>query len=126
MNFPEFLVDRSSLTPRQLESLELYVRVAIGEMKLKEAASIASRTRRRGKPEKPLTIGSYYGTVQQARENIRKSIATLLIGIWLGVVKAEDVRRLLDATGGGARELSDEENTRLIGVLRALIDRIVA
>ncbi|MDG6991037.1 MAG: hypothetical protein JRM99_06410 [Nitrososphaerota archaeon] len=100
-----------------MEALQSYVRVALGEMKYREAA--ASGT------SKPVTIGSYFRTVQQARENVRESIVTLLIGLWLGVVKAEDVRRLLDVAGGGIRALSEEESARLVGVLRELVERIV-
>ncbi|MDG6982975.1 MAG: hypothetical protein JRN28_00220 [Nitrososphaerota archaeon] len=118
MDLPDTLVERSSLTKRQLEALESYLRVALGEIRYREAA--ASGT------SKPVTVGSYFRSVQQARENVRKSIVTLLIGIWLGVVKVEDVRRLLDVAGGGVRDLSAEENARLVGLLRALVDRIVA
>ena len=124
MSLPDLMVDQSALTRRQLEALQGYVRVVLGEMRYRDAASAASPGRRRGKAG-PITIGSYFRTVQQARENIRKSLTTLLIGIWLGVVKPEDVRRLLDVAGGGARELSDEERDRVVGVLRALLQRIV-
>jgi hypothetical protein len=122
---PESLVDQSTLTSRQVETLRAYIRVAIGEMKYKEAASIASGGRRKGEAGKPVTIGSYFRTVQQARENIRKSIVTLLIGIWLGLVKLEDVRRLLDTAGGDVTNLSEEEADRFEVVLRALVKKIV-
>jgi hypothetical protein len=117
MSLPEKLVEKSTLTQRQLEALRSYLRVALGEMKYREAAANGM--------SKSVTIGSYFRTVQQARENVRRSIVTLLIGIWLGFVKSEDVRRLLDVAGGEIRELSDEENARLMEVLRALIDRMV-
>ena len=112
------------LTARQIQSLRLYVRVALGEMRYREAASAASQGRTRG-ASKSLTIGSYFRTVQQARENVKKSIVTLLIGVWLGVVKPDDVRRLLDVAGGGVRELSEEETDRLAGVLHELVKRVV-
>ncbi|MDG6916039.1 MAG: hypothetical protein JRM85_00395 [Nitrososphaerota archaeon] len=124
MSLPESLVEQSMLTPRQFEALQLYVRVVLHEMRYREAASIASRGRTRGE-SKPLTVGSYFRTVQQARENIRKSIMTLLVGIWIGVVKTDDVRRLLDVAGSGIRELPEEETDRLVGVLGELVQRIV-
>jgi hypothetical protein len=117
MSLPESLVEDSSLTSRQLEALQSYLRVALGEMSYREAASDGTSKR--------VTIGSYFRTVQQARQNVQRSIVTLLIGVWLGIVKVEDLRRLLDATGGGARELSDEETVRLTGVLRALVGKMV-
>jgi hypothetical protein len=117
MSLPEKLVEKSTLTHRQLEALRSYLRVALGEMKYREAAANGM--------SKSVTIGSYFRTVQQGRENVRRSIVTLLIGVWLGFVKSEDVRRLLDVAGGEIRELSDEENAQLVEVLRVLIDRMV-
>ncbi len=125
MSVPERLVDQSSITPRQLEALAGYLRVASGEIKLKDAASLASQGRRKGKPEKPLTIGSYYGTVSQARANVRESLVTVVIALWLGMIKVEDVRRLFELVGGGARELSDEETERFLQLLEALLRRII-
>lgn len=93
------------------------MRVALGEVRYRDAAAKGT--------SKPVTIGSYFRTVQQARENVRRSLVTLMIGLWLGVVKPEDVRRLLDAAGGSVRELSDEERERIVQVLRALLEKIV-
>ena len=117
VSLPEQLVEQSTLTKRQLESLQSYLRVAIGEMKYREATASGVSKR--------VTVGSYYRTVQQARENVRKSIVTLLVGLWIGVIKVEDVRRLLDVAGGGIGELSEEDSARLVEVLRALVGRIV-
>ncbi len=117
MSLPESLVNRSSLTARQLEALRSYVRVALGETRYREAAAT-------GTP-KAVTVGSYFRTVQQARENVRQSLVTVLIGLWLGIVKAEDVRRLLELAVAGDKELPDDERERFTGVLRALIQKIV-
>ena len=94
-----------------------YVRVALGEVKYREAAATGA--------SKPVTVGSYFRTVQQGRENVRESLVTLLIGLWLGLVKSDDVRRLLDLAGAGDRELTDEERARFVEVLRVLIRKIV-
>ncbi len=125
MSLPERLVKESSLTSRQLESLVSYMRVASGEIRFRDAASIASQGRTKGEDEKPLTIGSYYRTLTQARTNIRESLVTVLIGMQLGVVKVEEVRKLFELVGAGTRELSEYDQDRFIQVLRALLDRIV-
>ena len=91
--------------------------VTSGEMKLREAASLGSRG--------PVTVGSYYRTVGQARKNIRESLVTVLIGLWLGVANADDVRRLFELVGAGAREFSADEQDRFLAVLEALLDRIL-
>jgi len=122
----DMLVDQSSITPRQLSSLTSYLRVAAGEIRLKDAASLSSQGRTKGKLEDPLTIGSYYRTVRQARTNIRRSLVTVVIGLRLGLVRTEDVRRLFELVGGGARELSEEEAERFLQLLDALLKRMVA
>lgn len=118
------LVDQSMLTRRQLEALQLYIRIAHGEMRYREATSVASQGRTKGE-DKPLTVGSYFRTVQQARQNIRKSVITLLIGLWSEAVKPEDIRRLLEVAGGGPKEVSDEERDQIVVVLRTLVQKIV-
>jgi hypothetical protein len=125
MSFLERLVDQSSITRRQLETLTSYMRVSTGEIKLKDAASLASQGRTRGKQERPLTIGSYYRSVRQARKNVKASLLTVVLALWLGVIRIEDVRRLFELVGGGTRELSDEEVQRFSELLDALLQRII-
>jgi len=125
MGFLERLVDQSSLTSRQFESLSSYLHVASGEIRLKDGASIASQGRRRGNAGGPVSIGSYYRTVSQAKSNVRKSLATVVVALWLGAIKVEDARRLFELVGGGARELSEEEAERFLQLLGALLRRIV-
>jgi hypothetical protein len=125
MSVLERLVDQSSITPRQLEALASYLRVASGEIKLREAASLISQGRRKGKPEKPLTVGSYYRTISQARANVKESLVTVVIALWLGMIKVDDVRRLFELVGGGARELSEEESDRFLQLLDVLLRRII-
>jgi hypothetical protein len=43
----------------------------------------------------------------------------------LGVIKSDEVRRLLDLAGAGDREFSEEERERFVAVLKALIQKIV-
>jgi len=119
------LVDQSSITRRQLESLISYLRVSAGEIKLKDAASLASQGRTRGKQGKPLTIGSYCRTVHQARTNIRESLVTVVIALLLGVTRVEDVRRLFELVGAGSHELTDEEAERFMRLLDVLLRRLV-
>jgi hypothetical protein len=125
MSFLDELVGQSSMTRRQLESLASYQRVAVGELKLKDAASLSSQGRTRGESGRPLTVGSYYRTVQQARANVRESLVTIVVALWLGLIRIEDLRRLFELVGGGARELSAEEADRFLQLLDALLKRIV-
>jgi len=125
MSFLEKLVTESSLTPRQLESLSSYLRVSTGELRLRDAAAIVSKGRKKGEPNRPLTVGSYYRTVSQARANVRQALVTVLIALWLGVARIEEVRRLFELVGGSARELTEDEAERTIQLLEALLQRII-
>jgi hypothetical protein len=117
MSLAKRISEHSSLTDAQLESLALYQRVKAGEISLKEAAGSRSGG--------PVTIGAYYRTVDQAKKNVRSAILTVVTGLWLGYIRLEDVRRLFELVGRGAVELSDEEADQFMGVLNALVDRIV-
>lgn len=117
MSLAKRISERSSLTEAQLESLALYQKVRAGEISLKEAAN--SRSGR------PVTVGAYYRTVDQAKRNVRSSILTVVTGLWLGYIRVEDVRRLFELVGRGAVELSEEEADQFMGVLNALVERIV-
>jgi hypothetical protein len=125
LSFLDRLTSKSSLTPRQVQSLASYLRVISGEIKLKEAASLTSQGRQKGSREKPLSIGSYYRTVSQAKSNIREAVVTVVIALWLGMIKGEDVRRLFELLGSGARELSEEEADRFVEILEVILTRIV-
>lgn len=117
MILPDVLIEQSNLTEKQLESLVSYVRVASGEMLYREAAALRS--------EKPVTIGSYYRTVQQGRNQVRESIVTVLVAIAAGLVKLEDVRRLLELVGKGDAEVAEEDRKRFAAILQTLLDKIV-
>ena len=94
-----------------------YLRVASHEMTFKQAATAMS--------SKPVTIGSYFRSVQQGKENIRSSIKTVIIALWLGLVREEELRRLLDQVSKGFLGLEEEERDRVATLIEALVSRIV-
>lgn len=120
MSLPRALAEQSVLTTKQVESLLSYVKVVNGEMRLREAAG-----QRVGRGGKPVSVGSYYRTVQQGRLKIRRSLATLAIAIATGLVRADDLRRLVDLVGKGDAELSAEEVDRFVVVFRSLLEKVV-
>lgn len=117
MSIAEKLVSHSTLTRKQLETLELQSRVAAGEI----TSSRAAELRQRG----PVSIGSYYRVLGQAKGKIRASILTVLAAMQLGYVKYDDLARLLELAGKAPPELAGEDAEQLMGVLNALLDRLV-
>jgi len=125
VSVPESLIEQSELTPIQVEAIASYVGVRTGHLKWKEAA--ASMKRKRKQPsDKPVTLGSYYRTVQQAKDNVKKSAVTLLIAVWLGLVRVEDVRRLFDLGSRNVADLSEADKDRLGTVLQALLTQMTS
>jgi hypothetical protein len=117
MILPDALIEQSNLTEKQLESLISYVKVASGDMRYREAAALRS--------ERPVTIGSYYRTVQQGRNQIRESIVTVLVAVAVGLVKLEDVQKLLELVGKGDSEVAEEDKERFTTILRTVLNKIV-
>jgi len=121
MSVAERLAADSTLTRVQIETLELQKRVLAGEIKPGQAAA-----QRVGKKSKgPFTASSYHRVLDQARNNIRASILTVLVAMQLGYVKYDDLARLLQVVGTGSAEVAGEDADRLIAVLNALLDRLV-
>lgn len=116
MNLPE-LTKRSSLTPTQVESLELYSSVLLGTMRLKEAAS--------RRPKGPVSVGAFWRVVQQGRLNVKKSIVTIILASWLGIIRTDELRRLMELTalrGQAVDALAAEEAQALV---LELVNKIV-
>ena len=124
MAIPASLIDRSELTPVQVEAIASYVGVRAGHLKWNEAAASMKRKRKQIS-EKPVTLGSYYRTVQQ-EDNVKKSAVTLLIAVWLGLVRVEDMRRLFDLASRSLADLSEEDRGRLVAVLQALLTQMTS
>jgi len=117
MNLPNTLIGQSNLTVTQFESLSSYVKVATGDLLLREAAALRS--------EKPVTVGSYYRSVQQGRRQVRKSVVTVLVALGIGLVKLEDIRRLFELVGRANTEVGEGDAERFTVVLQTLFDEIV-
>ena len=117
MNLPNTLIGQSNLTVTQFESLSSYVKVAAGDLLLREAAALRS--------EKPVTVGSYYRSVQQGRRQVRKSVVTVLVALGIGLVKLEDIRRLFELVGRANTEVGEGDAERFTVVLQTLFDEIV-
>jgi hypothetical protein len=125
MAIPESLLMQSELTPTQIEAISSYMAVRAGHMKWKEAAATLRRKRRQG-PDRPVSLGSYYRTVQQAKDNVKKSAVTLLIAVWSGLVRVEDMRRLFEMSSRSPSDLSEEDRDRLGTVIQALLTQMTS
>jgi hypothetical protein len=99
----------------------LYKRVISGELTLEKASELREVKRYPG----PVTVGSFYRTVQQGKENLREAMMTLTAGVWLGYVKLDDLRRLFDLVSNNPSPFESAQFEQLMPALEALITKIV-
>ena len=99
-----------------MDSLDLYRRVIRGEISSKEAAHLR-------KPH-PVKIGTYHRVLDQAMQNLRSAIWTVLVGLSLGLIGAEELKRLIDILPSNL-ELDEPRQDELLAVIEAIVRRIV-
>ena len=106
----------SVLTEAQIESLQLYRRVLRGEINSKEAANLRT--------PHPVKVGTYHRVLDQALRNLQSAIWTVIVGLDLGFVRAEELNRLIEVlpTNLEPEETRQEE---LLDVIRAVVRRVV-
>jgi hypothetical protein len=69
--------------------------------------------------------GAYYRVLSQARNNLKKSLFTVATSVQLGVVKPEDVEKLLTIVSRVPFDLEEGPSREVTELLTALADRIV-
>ena len=117
MSFIERVSSVSSLTEAQLESLLLYRRVLSGELTLEKASKL--------RESKKVSVGAFYRTVHQGKDNMKQAIMTITAGVWLGYVKLEDLRRLFDLVANSPSPFEQAQSEQLMPVLAALVEKMV-
>ena len=126
MSVAERLAEGSSLTRVQLETLALQGRVRAGEISTSESIRQRQRSVKGSRNKQgPVSLGTYYRVLDQAKGNVRSSILTVLTALWLGYLRFDDLSRLLELVGRSSGRLGEEEAERLMEVLNALLDRLV-
>ncbi len=106
----------SALTEAQIESLQLHQQVLRGEISSKEAANL--RTPR------PVKVGTYHRVLDQALRNLRSAVWTLIIGLNLGLVRAEELKRLIEVLPPNL-EPDEAHQEELLDVIQAIVRRVV-
>ena len=109
--------DLSSLTNVQVETLKIHLLVVKGEINM----DIALKTRRNS----GVSRGTHYRILAQARKNIRESLFTVATVVQLGLVKPEDVQKLIVMMSSIPLDADRDKLEEAMVVAKALADRIV-
>ena len=106
----------SAMTETQIESLQLYRRVLRGEISSKEAANLRT--------PHPVKLGTYHRVLHQALRNLQSAIWTVIVGLNLGLVRAEELKRLIEVLPENL-EPDEAHQEELLDVIRAIVRRVV-
>jgi hypothetical protein len=114
---PQTIVDLSSLTDVQVETLKLHLAVRKSEIRMKDAL----KTRKNG----GISRGTHYRILAQARRNIRESLFTVAIASQMGLLNPEDVSKLVSSVSMLPAEVNPEKLPQILSLMEALANRIV-
>jgi hypothetical protein len=114
---PQSIVDLSSLTEAQFETLRIEVARRKHEINMEQALRTRNISR--------ISRGTYYRVLQQARNNIKGSLFTLAVALRLWVVNMEDVQKLILSASSIPDELAPAKAAEVLSLADTLADRIV-
>jgi len=114
--YPKKLGRLSALTEAQIESLQLHRRVLRGEITTRQAASLRT-------PD-PVKLGTYHRVLDQALRNLQSAVWTVIVGLNLGLVRAEELRRLIELLPSNL-EPDEGRQEELLSVIQAIVKRVV-
>lgn len=107
----------SSLTPVQVETLGIQNSI------IKDVIPLAKGLRMR--KEEGIQKGTHYRILSQAKRNIKESLFTIAISAQMGLLKPEEVLKLVSAVASLPADVDPEKLPEILGLMDALADRIV-
>lgn len=113
----ERVADLSSLTRIQVETLQLHLAIRQSQINVQEAL----------KKRKNIVIsrGTHYRILGQARKNIRESLFTIAVAVQMGLLKQEDVQKLISSVSAIPVDIEPEKLDEILPLVKMLANRIV-
>lgn len=118
----ETIADLSFLTRIQVETLEVHKTARQSKIQMQESL----KTRRNSRlPKAGISKGTHYRILAQAKKNVKKSLFTVAVAAQLGLVKPEDVQKLVSLVSAVPQDIDSERLREIIALAEVLADRIV-
>lgn len=114
---PESVPDLSSLTRVQIETLKTQLALLKGEITMDAALKMRKNS--------GISRGTHYRILHQAKENIVESLLTVATAAQLGLLKQEDVQKLIVTVSAIPLDLDPTRVPEVVGLVRVLAERIV-
>lgn len=113
----EAIADLSSLTRIQMETLKIQRALLKNEIKM----DIALKIRRNS----GISRGTHYRILAQARRNVVRSLFTVAVAVQMGVLKSEDIQKLVSSVSMIPGDLNPEKLPEVVALIKVLASRIV-
>jgi hypothetical protein len=111
------IVDMSSLTRVQLETLKLYVAVTQNQITLQEAL--------RSRKILGISKGTHYRIISQARRNFERSLFTVAVGVQMGLLKPTDLQKFFTSVSTVPDQVDPERLPEVMSLVETLVSRLV-
>jgi hypothetical protein len=72
-----------------------------------------------------ISRGTHYRILSQAKKNVTKSLLTVAAAVQMGLLKPEDVQKLISTVSMIPSDIDPEKLPEVMGLVRVLADRIV-
>lgn len=72
-----------------------------------------------------ISRGTHYRILAQARKNITQSLFTVATAVQMGLLRPEDVEKLISSVSMIPEDLDSEKLPQVIALVKVLADRIV-
>jgi hypothetical protein len=118
LNTPhEAIVDLSSLTRIQVETLQLHVAVRKSQIRMQDALKTRKNI--------GISRGTHYRILAQAKKNIRESLFTVALAVQMGLLKPEDIQKLVSSVSMIPVDADPEKLPEVLALMGVLANRIV-
>lgn len=107
----------SSLTSTQFETLGIHESLRKNEISMDFALTVRKSA--------GISKGTHYRILAQGKKNMRESLFTLVTAVQLGLVRPDDVERLLSTAARIPADIDEARIPEIVTLLRVLVDRIV-
>jgi hypothetical protein len=114
---PAIVADLSSLTTVQVETLKMHIALSRHEIKMQQALE----SRKNG----GISRGTYYRILAQAKKNVKRSLFTVAIAAQLGLLKPEDVQKLISSISMIPGDVDPGKLPEILALVNTMADRIV-
>ena len=72
-----------------------------------------------------ISRGTHYRVLSQAKKNVRQSLFTVATAVQLGLLKPEDVQKLISAVSSIPSQADPEKMPEILALVYAVAERIV-